>query len=155
MKSLILSTIQKERLIECSAKKVYGLSNGIIKKIDKNIFTVDLNDLLYIKLKKPIPTLFGPYMIKTKPKQIKSIQVKGVWNKVDKEHISKKLPWWIVEGFNWLIFFDIINNKVFKIKESTLNKSNLFIPDYGILQSGKDRELLYLIKKRGNIFRKI
>lgn len=153
MKTLILSTIQKERLQECLNKKVYGLSEGMVRKLDRNIFEINFDDFLYLKLKKQIPIILGPFKIKNKPFQIKSIQSKGVWFKIEKNYTNKNLPWWIIEGFNWLIFFDFLDNKIMEIQESKLKESNLFVPDYGIIQTGKDEELFYSVKNKGVIFK--
>ena len=149
MQSLILTTIEKERLLECFNKKVFGISNMMIKKLSQKVFNICFGDYIYIKIKKHESIITGPFIIIESTKKFKILQNKGVWYKIDKNYINEDLPWWVIEGFNWLIYFDYINNKILSIKEKDLIKNNIFIKDYGVLDKIIGEKLFNFIKNYG------
>ncbi|MBM3709873.1 MAG: hypothetical protein FJW61_05580 [Actinobacteria bacterium] len=153
MQSLILTTIEKERLIECLNKRVFGISNLMIKRLGQKVFSINLGDYIYIKTKKHESIITGPFIIVEKVNKLKILQNKGVWYKIDKNYVDRDLPWWIVEGFNWLIYFDYKNNETLSIEEKYLIDNNIFIKDYGILDQITEVKLFNYINTHGSIFR--
>ncbi|MBA7509703.1 hypothetical protein ES705_01667 [subsurface metagenome] len=149
MKAIILTTIKIERLKECLDKKVFGLSEKLLTKLGHKILELENKDLLYIKMKSAKSFIIGPFQItKNKPK-INIIKNRGVWFKVSKEHIYSGLPWWIIEGFNWLIFFKYDSRRVKAITEENLKNENILIKDYGIIDGNTEKKLQRFLIRYG------
>lgn len=139
----IVTTTRHERFIECIKKGVYGLSEGMLRKLGSFLKSSSENDILFLKLSSTPQMLAGPFNITERPKDLSVKKAWGKCFKVDTGILSKNIPWWVAEGYDCLIFFkQSPDSKFAEISEETQ------LPNLGYLpESLLDNLLKYLDEK--------
>lgn len=147
-KSWIFSITDSNRFIECLNKKIYGMSPGMLRKL-KIFYEIKKDNLVYLRLKSKDQLIAGPFEIINKPEGMFLIEQRGCFYKIDYEKSNKDvIPWWIAEGYTWLIFLkSFYNTKIINLK--TLISNNIKLPNYGYLVNKDAEKLKEIITKRG------
>lgn len=150
--AIIVPISKKERLLECFNKKVYGFSDAIFRRVRKNLLDITPGSNIYLRYKDNMDIILGNFVVTEKPKMLTATETYGLIQKVEIREDSKNLlPWWIGEGFSWLIFFEIENViNYIDITKDYFKNSKLNILEYQILSSEVNNTLRGLIDSKGN-----
>lgn len=140
----IVNSTRYERLTECIKKGVYGLSEGMLRKVGSFLKNSCENDILFLKLSTAPQMIVGPFYITNLPKNLNAEKSYGKCFKINTLETSNYIPWWVAEGFNWLIFFKTESES----KYAELNE-NMNIPNIAKLSESTLNKLLQYLKDKG------
>ena len=116
----------------------------MLRKIGSFLKNSCKDDIVFLKLTSTPELIAGPFYISNRPEDLIVEKSIGQCHKINIDNSHSNLPWWIAEGFNWLIFF----NKSSTSKFAVINK-NINLPNLGILSDIMANNLLEFLNKNG------